>query len=120
MRILIIDDSKPMRHLVKRTLIQAGFSDHEFQEAGDGLQALESIHSSMPDLILADWNMPNMNGIELLKQLNAQNVEVKFGFITSEQTAEMKEEANENGALFLIAKPFSAEIFRETLSEYIQ
>ena len=120
MRILIIDDSKPMRHLVRRTLIQAGFKEHDFVEAGDGQEGLEAIRSSPPDLVLADWNMPRMSGIELLKALNEEDIKVKFGFITSEQTAEMNEQANEHGALFLIGKPFSADIFRETLSEYIQ
>lgn len=120
MKILIIDDSKPMRHLVRRTLIQAGFTDHDFEEAGDGQEGLEAIRSNLPDLVLADWNMPRMSGIELLKALNEEEIKVNFGFITSEQTAEMSEEATENGALFLIAKPFSPDSFREALSEYIQ
>ena len=120
MKILIIDDSKPMRHLVRRTLIKAGFTEHEFKEASDGQEALEAIRESVPDLVLADWNMPRMSGIELLKALNQEEIKVKFGFITSEQTAEMSEQANEHGALFLIGKPFSADIFRETLSEHIQ
>ena len=69
MSIMIIEDSKPMRNLIKRTLKQAGFGDHEVFEAGDGVEGLELIKSHSPDLVLCDWNMPKMNGMELLKTL---------------------------------------------------
>ena len=68
MTIMIIEDSKPMRNLIKRTLTQAGFGDHEVIEAGDGEAGLSLIKSSKPDLVLCDWNMPKMNGMELKKE----------------------------------------------------
>ena len=55
MTIMIIEDSKPMRNLIKRTLKQAGFGDHEIVEAGDGEAGLSLIKESKPDLVLCDW-----------------------------------------------------------------
>ncbi len=69
MRVLIVDDSKAMRMVVTRFLKQAGFVDHEYIEAENGKDALVRIESQPPDVILSDWNMPEMQGIELLKTL---------------------------------------------------
>ena len=116
MRILIVDDSKAMRMIVIRTLRQAGFADHDFAEAVDGVTALASIATEQPDLVLCDWNMPEMNGIELLRALRAAGNQVRFGFVTSESTPAMRNTADENGAMFLIAKPFTAETFSQALA----
>jgi two-component system chemotaxis response regulator CheY len=113
MKIVVVDDSKTMRMIVKRTLRQAGYGDHEVLEAGNGVEALEIIKSSPPNLILCDWNMPEMNGLELLQALNAAGIKSHFGFVTSEGTPEMRQVAEDNGARFLISKPFSAETFQE-------
>lgn len=115
MKILIIDDSKAMRMIVKRTLRQAGFGDHETAEAVDGADGYEQVEAFKPDLVLCDWNMPNMSGIELLQKLKADGKRVKFGFVTSEGTAEMRARATEGGALFLIAKPFTADTVKDVL-----
>ena len=116
MRILIVDDSKAMRMIVTRTLRQAGFADHTIVEAVDGVTALAEIAATQPDLVLSDWNMPEMTGIELLKALRADCNHVQFGFVTSEGTASMRNMADENGALFLIAKPFTADTFVKELT----
>ena len=116
MRILIVDDSKAMRMIVIRTLRQAGFADHDFAEAVDGVTALAAIAAEQPDLVLCDWNMPEMNGIELLRTLRASGNAVRFGFVTSESTPAMRNTADENGAMFLIAKPFTAETFSTALT----
>ena len=65
MKILIVDDSKAMRMIVVRTLRQCGISGLQLIEAGNGAEALPIIESQTPDLILCDWNMPEMTGIEL-------------------------------------------------------
>ncbi len=111
MKILIADDSKAMRMIVRRTLRLAGFGDFEVVEATDGKVALDMIHESEPDLVLSDWNMPNMMGIELLTQLRQEGIKVPFGFVTSEGTKEMRARAANAGAKFLIAKPFTEETF---------
>ncbi len=115
MKILVADDSKVMRQLVGRALRQAGFNGNEVVEAADGREALEKIVSEKPDLVLSDWNMPEMTGIEVLRQVRGQGLEVPFGFVTSESTDAMKEAAKRAGAQFLIVKPFTADQVREAL-----
>ena len=118
MKILIVDDSKAMRLIVMRALRQAGFGDHTLVEATDGAEALAMIQGTPPDLVLSDWNMPKMSGIDLLRSVTSQGLKVKFGFVTSEGTAEIKQLAMEAGALFIITKPFSPDVFRETLAAF--
>jgi two-component system, chemotaxis family, chemotaxis protein CheY len=113
--ILVVDDSKAMRLIVRRTLRQAGFGEYDVEEAANGLEALERIGQAAPALVISDWNMPEMNGIELLRELNARKVQVRFGFVTTEGTADMRAMADEAGALFLIAKPFTPEQFESAL-----
>jgi len=119
MKILIADDSRVMRQIVTRTLRQAGFSGYDVVEAADGRQAFDTIVSEKPNLVLSDWNMPEMTGIEVLKALRANGVQVPFGFVTSEGSEEMRAAANEAGALFLITKPFTADAFRDALDAYL-
>ncbi len=115
MKILIADDSRVMRQIVKRTLRQAGYDHADVTEAENGAEALAAIASATPDLVLSDWNMPEMNGLDLLKALRSQGHAVPFGFVTSEGSPEMREKAEGAGALFLVSKPFTPESFREAL-----
>ena len=116
MKILVADDSRVMRQIVIRTLRQAGYDDHDIVEAEDGRDALDKVASESPDLVLSDWNMPNMTGIEFLRELRSSGDETTFGFVTSESTPAMREQAIAAGAAFLIAKPFTAESFESALS----
>lgn len=115
MKILIVDDSKAMRMIVIRTLRQAGFGSHAVTEAEDGAKALAMLQSEGFDVVLSDWNMPNMSGIELLGAVKAAKMNVRFGFVTSEGTGPMREQATAAGAEFLIAKPFTVEAFEQAL-----
>jgi two-component system chemotaxis response regulator CheY len=116
MKILIADDSRVMRQIVTRTLRQAGFDGHDLVEAADGRQALEMAEAEKPDLVISDWNMPELTGVEVLRKLRAAGNEVKFGFVTSECTPEMQQQAEAEGAAFFIIKPFTAERFDEVFS----
>lgn len=120
MRILVVDDSKAMRLIVARTLRQAGFGDHEVLEATNGVEAFDVIRREEPDLVLSDWNMPEMTGLELLEFLRLGGNTVPFGFVTSETSAEMRETALGAGAWFLIGKPFTPDSFRETLGPLLE
>ncbi|RJK92452.1 response regulator [Vallicoccus soli] len=115
MKILIADDSRVMRQIVTRTLRQAGYDSHELVEATNGREALQMVAAEAPDLVLSDWNMPEMTGYELLQSLRGTGQDVPFGFVTSEGSSDMRDMAAAAGALFLIAKPFTAESFREAL-----
>jgi two-component system chemotaxis response regulator CheY len=119
MKIMIVDDSRAMRMIVNRTLRQAGFEGHDVVEASNGKEAFEAIRGSAPDIVLADWNMPEMNGIDLLRALREAGITVRFGFVTSEATDEMKQTAREAGAEFFVTKPFTADTLREALGALV-
>jgi two-component system chemotaxis response regulator CheY len=118
-KILVADDSRVMRQIVIRTLRQAGFGGHDIVEAADGREALDKVSTESPDLVLSDWNMPEMNGIDVLDILRGAGSRVPFGFVTSEGSEEMRARAEQAGALFLIAKPFTAESFEAALTPVI-
>ncbi|PID61472.1 MAG: response regulator [Gammaproteobacteria bacterium] len=120
MNILVVDDSTAMRMIVIKTLREAGFDGHDIDQAADGAIAFEKIKESVPDLVLCDWNMPNMTGPELLTAIKAENINPPFGFITTEGTEEMRSKASELGARFLIAKPFTPDAFRAEIGKYIR
>lgn len=115
MKILIADDSRVMRQIVTRTLRQAGYEGHDLVEAENGKELYDAAMSQKPDLVLSDWNMPEMNGLEALKAVRAGGLTMPFGFVTTEGTPEMRKMAEDAGALFLITKPFTAESFKEML-----
>ncbi len=117
MKVLVIDDSVAMRMIVKKMVKGAGFSA-DFIEAEDGQIGLEKIKSESPDLVLCDWNMPNMTGIELLAALNNEDITVDFGFVTTESSAEMRSRAEELGAKFLISKPFTTDSIHDALKKF--
>ena len=116
MKILVCDDSKAMRMIVIRSLRQAGFGDAEIHEAENGALGLALAADLAPDLVLSDWNMPEMTGIEFLHGLRERGDQVRFGFITSETTPEMRERAIAGGAAFLLAKPFTPEDVGEAVA----
>lgn len=119
MKILIVDDSRAMRMIVSRTLKQTGLSGYTTVEASNGAEALEMIASESPDLVLSDWNMPEMNGLELLTKVREQGNRITFGFITSESSVETKQLAHETGANFILTKPFNAEMLEAVITPAI-
>lgn len=117
MNVLLVDDNKAMRLMVKRTLLLTGISDLKVDEAENGSDALAKLATSEPDLILSDWSMPEMNGVELLRELRSRGSTVKFGFVVPEPPSpQMREKAIDAGAQFVIGKPFSVQGLREVLA----
>lgn len=115
MQILVVDDSKAMRSIVMRAVRQAGY-DASFVEAANGAEALKVIQQSTPSLVMADWNMPEMSGIELLQKLRAEGNQVKMGFVTSESDPTMRDLAFQSGALFMLTKPFTPDAIKAALA----
>lgn len=116
MNVLVVDDNKAARLLVLRTLRQTGLAGLQVEEAENGSDALAKLAHSQPDVILSDWSMPEMTGIELLRELRARGCAVRFGFVTCEAaSAQMRETAFQAGAQFMLAKPFDARHFRDLL-----
>lgn len=116
MDILLVDDSKTMRMIVQRAIRQAGYRGLTIGEAENGAQALEKLHGEKPKVILSDWNMPEMSGIDFLRQIRAANNDVPFGFITSETSKAIKDLALNSGACFVISKPFTPDDVQEALT----
>lgn len=111
MKILIVDDSKAMRMIIQRTMKKCEIGDYTVAEAVDGKDGLAKVAECSPDLVLSDWNMPEMNGLEFLKALRESGSEIPFGFITTECTDDVRVAAKEAGAAFFMTKPFSPEKF---------
>jgi two-component system chemotaxis response regulator CheY len=109
MDLLLVDDSKTMRLLIHRAIRQAGYRGLTVCEAENGADALEKLQSLKPRLILSDWNMPEMSGIDFLRKLREQKNLTPFGFITTEASKKFKDLAISSGASFIIVKPFGVE-----------
>jgi len=107
-RVLTVDDSPSIRQMIKVTLEPAG---HHVIEAGDGAQGLEKAQSNRPDLVISDLNMPNMNGLELIRALRnlPQLTGLPIVFLTTESNEAVKQEAKSAGATGWITKPFKPE-----------
>ena len=120
MNVLIIDDSRSMRMLIKRCLRQAGFSQYNIEEAGDGAEGLEKLKSIAPQLILSDWNMTGMGGESFGRALQTQYPQLTLGFITSESSGEISERASAVGAKFLLTKPFDVDGMKAALAPYLK
>jgi two-component system chemotaxis response regulator CheY len=114
-KILIVDDSSAMRMIVRRALRQAGYGDHDIKEADNGKRALEQIGQERPDVILSDWNMPEMSGIELLRSVRAMAQPIPLGLVTSQSSPQAEQEARDAGAAFILTKPFTPEAFKAAL-----
>lgn len=113
---LIVDDSKVIRMVAKKILHELEFRT---EEAEDGLQALEACKKGMPDAVLLDWNMPNMNGIEFLRELRRMDGGDRpvVVFCTTENDIEHIQEAITAGANEYIMKPFDSEILQAKFSQ---
>ncbi len=118
MNVLIVDDSAVIRKILIRHLQQAGFENVSPIEAVDGVDGLSKFDPDKIDLILADWNMPNMNGLEFVKkvrQIPTPNY-IPIVMVTSEGTVDRVEEAFEAGVDSYIAKPFTVDHVRTKIS----
>ncbi len=117
MRVLIVDDSRTMRMIILRSLRQSNLPISDVGEAADGVEALAAVGTFAPTLILSDWNMPNMTGIELLHALRDSGSTAVFGFVTSEANPVLRERAINAGASFVLTKPFNGERLAEVVGE---
>lgn len=116
--ILAVDDSASMRQMVSFTLKGAGY---QVQEASDGVEALQHAKGQKFDLVLSDVNMPNMNGIELVKELR-QLADYKFVpvlMLTTESAGDIKMQGKQAGATGWIVKPFNPDQLLSTIKRVL-
>ena len=119
MDVLIVDDSRSMRMLIKRCMRQAGFGGLVIEEAEDGNDGLAKLKDGVPRLILSDWNMAGMGGEQFAQNVHAAYPNLTIGFITSEAAEEIRGRAITAGAKFLLTKPFDAEGMTQALQPYL-
>ncbi|RJR34757.1 MAG: response regulator [Desulfobacteraceae bacterium] len=117
MKVLVVDDFATMRRIVKGVLKQLGFSN--IIEAEDGNAALGELKKERIGLIVSDWNMPNMSGLDLLKAVRGDSSlkTIPFIMVTAEGQKENVIEAVKAGVSNYIVKPFTPETFGEKLQK---
>ncbi len=117
-RILAVDDSPSMRQIVSTALAGAG---HEVAQAADGVEALEIAGRAKFDLVITDVNMPNMDGITLVRELrNLANYKlVPLLLLTTEATRERKQEGRAAGATGWLVKPFNSDMLIATIAKVL-
>lgn len=117
MRILIVDDHEPMRKIIKNILRRIGLEDMD--EAVDGRDAVAKLREKNFDIVLLDWNMPGMNGLEVLKIMKSdQNLkDIPVIMVTAESSKEKIMEAVKFGVSDYIVKPFTAEVLKKKIEE---
>jgi len=118
MKVLIVDDSKTMRSIVKNCLGGIGYTDVE--EACDGQDALEKIGTCKPGLILLDWNMPNMNGLEFLKAYRAKGGKSPVVMVTTESEKARVIDAIRAGANDFVVKPFTPDVLAKHITRTVE
>ncbi len=120
MKFLVVDDFSTMRRIVRNLLKELGFSN--VQEAEDGVDALGKLRNDKFDFVVSDWNMPNMTGIELLRNIRADaNLKhLPVLMVTAEAKRENIIEAAQAGASGYIVKPFTAATLDEKLKKIFQ
>jgi two-component system, chemotaxis family, chemotaxis protein CheY len=116
MRALVVDDSKAIRVVLKKMLAEGGFDD--LAEASHGKEALDVLQNEpQPDVILVDWNMPEMNGLELIRAVRGmpQHRRVPIVMVTTETEYEQVVRALAAGANEYVMKPFTKDIIMDKL-----
>ena len=119
MNILVVDDFSTMRRIIKGALKKAGFSN--IIEAEDGKIALKELQKQKIGLIFSDWNMPNMNGLELLKAVRSDEKlkDIPFILVTAEGQKDNVMEAIKSGVSNYIVKPFTTETLKEKIEKVL-
>jgi two-component system chemotaxis response regulator CheY len=120
LKFLVVDDFSTMRRIVRNLLKELGYSNVD--EAEDGDVALQKLRNGPFDFVISDWNMPNMTGIELLRQVRADAAlkHLPMLMITAEAKKENIIEAAQAGANGYIVKPFTAATLEEKLNKIFQ
>ena len=118
--ILIVDDTAVLRNIMKVQLQRMGFS--QIHEAQDGSAAMKILHTQKIDLVISDWNMPVMNGFELLREIRANKFlkDILFILVTAEATEARISMALQLKVDELILKPFTLEILEQKILRVIQ
>jgi two-component system chemotaxis response regulator CheY len=119
-KILVVDDFATMRKVVRNLLKQGGYEN--IAEAEDGVTALKVLKSQKIDLVISDWNMPNMTGLELLKAVRSDEdlKATPFLMVTAEALQDNVITAVKAGVSNYIVKPFTAEVLNDKIKKILE
>lgn len=118
MKFLVVDDSSTMRRIISNTLKKIGYSD--IVEAEDGKDALSKLGENAINLVITDWNMPNMDGLQLVKEIRAgANASVPILMVTTNAAKEDVIEALKAGVNNYVVKPMTPETLEEKINAII-
>lgn len=116
MKFLVVDDSSTMRRIIKNSLKRIGFDD--IVEAENGREALELVGDV--NIILTDWNMPEMDGLEFVKRVRSSNTEIPILMVTTNAAKDDIVEALKHGVNNYIVKPFTPETLKEKVEAVLK
>jgi two-component system chemotaxis response regulator CheY len=116
--VLVVDDSRIMRNIVKNTFELLKIPSH-YVEAADGVEALRALEANKIDLVMLDWNMPNLSGLDFLKKVRGmeQYKDIPIIMVTSESAKLSVVEAIKAGVTAYITKPINDKVFMEKISK---
>jgi len=114
---LVVDDSGIMRKMVMRSLTETGLANFTYTEAVDGADALEKFNDDTIDMMFVDWNMPNLSGIDFIKQIRVkESSHTPTVMITTESTmAKVEEALDDAGVDCFVVKPFTTDVLLKKL-----
>ena len=120
MKILTVDDFSTMRRIIRNMLRQLGYNN--IVEAEDGAEALSLLQREKVDFVISDWNMPNLNGLDLLKAIRADDnlKPLPVLLVTAEALKENVVEALKAGVNNYVVKPFTAETLKEKIDPILK
>lgn len=119
-RFLIVDDSRAIQAIVRRVVESCQYPDAEIRVASNGEDALNMLETYRPQLVITDWHMPKVSGLELLQSMRQSGLmDIKVGFITTESSETMLNQARISGASFVINKPFRDDVLIQHVREAV-
>jgi CheY-like chemotaxis protein len=121
-RLIVVDDSRATQSIIRRALVGGGFSAEQVQTVSSATEALDLVATSQPHLVITDWHMPTMSGLELLMRLRQSGqAQIRVGMVTTETNEIRLSEARSLGVSFIVHKPFQDDELvrhvREALSD---
>ena len=117
MKILIVDDSSTMRRIIINTLSRIGYTD--VVEGENGKSGLEKLGQGGVEMIITDWNMPEMDGLEFVKTVRGQNAAIPILMVTTNAAKEDIVEALQAGVNNYVVKPFTPETLKEKIESLL-
>lgn len=119
--ILLVDDSMPMRSVIKKAFKAAGYAGSDFSEAANGVEALEKLQNSWIDIVVTDFTMPKMDGLEMLMKMKKNDLlkDIPVVIVTTEGSQEKIDQFMKSGAAGYIRKPFTPEQIRDMITNIL-